>query len=187
MSKIIAPILFIIASVGLFFSYISPAMDTLRQATDLKDRLVVAVEKYNDLFQRREMLRSNYASIPVADEQNLHRILPDEIDPVRIIIDIDRLARAPGIGLQVSSFELPRMHTTQSSRGAEEEKNQLTTWVMATTVEGSYAGFKTFLATLERSLTIFDVTQLEIEKIDIGATADRGQRYKVTMHVYSLK
>lgn len=187
MSKIIAPILFLIASIGLYFSYIGPAMETLGQATDLKERLVTAVSKYNELFQRRESLRSAYAAIPVADEQNLHRILPDEIDPVRIIIDIDRLARSPGVNLQVTSFDLPRLQSTQVRQGDEEEKNQLMTWVMATTVEGSYASFKTFLATLERSLTVFDVTQLEIEKIDIGATTDRGQRYTVTMHVYSLK
>jgi hypothetical protein len=187
MSKIIAPLLFLIASIGLYFSYISPSLVTLGQATDLKDRLESAVAKYNELFDRRESLRDSYAAIPVADEQNLHRILPDEIDPVRIIIDIDRLARSPGINLQVSSFELPRAQVTQSARGGEEEKNQLMTWVMATTVEGSYASFKTFLATLERSLTIFDVTQIEIEKIEAAATTDRGQRYKVTMHIYSLK
>ncbi len=187
MSQIIAPILFLIASIGLYFSYIGPSLDTLRQATDLRDRLVAAVEKYEELFERRASLNADYDSIPLAERENLHRILPDEIDPVRIVIDIDRLARSEGIGLEVSSFELPRLQATQSGRGTEEVKNQLMTWVMSTTVEGGYVGFKNFLSTLERSMTIFDVTQLEIEKIDTGATVDRGQRYKVVMHIYSLK
>ncbi len=185
MSKVLTPILFIIAAIGLYFSYISGALDTLNSAQKLSEQLGVAIEQYDRLFERRDELRERYMSVSLKDEASLMQLVPDDIDPVRIIIDIDQMANEAGV--LVNTFRLPVEKRNVGTDSNQSGGNILGTAFMQVMVEGDYATFKEFLKLLENSRTMFDVVGLDIQKKDLILGSEAVQQYTVALHVYWLK
>src|SRR3989338_7429840 len=99
MTNVTATIL-ILASFGLFFGYVSPTYGRLTGSAVLKEKSIEelrkdqddykdALSKAHEIEKARSGLLEIYNSIPEKDLEKLLKLLPDHIDSVRLIIDIN--------------------------------------------------------------------------------------------------
>ena len=112
MSKLV-PIIFLVGSGLLFFFVVDPiyngkdyiAQDApiaelgIKQIKERKQAYDDVLARARDLQAKRDDLRNRYNSITAADKTRLEQLLPDTLDNVRLVLDIDRIASRHGLRL----------------------------------------------------------------------------------------
>jgi Tfp pilus assembly protein PilO len=182
MGKVFTPILLVIISIGLYFSYLDPAIGKIRMYQELHEKLTQTALQYKQLNTEMDTLQQKYEKISIQDEEVLNQILPDTIDPVRLILVLSRMIL--NSNLSINSFELPRWDKGNQIL-TEVRVGELQTSVLSIQVEGEYEQFKQFLKTLESSKRIIDIVGIEVEN-DTKSGTNTKQIYNVTMRVYWL-
>lgn len=196
MSKVVTPILFFIIAVGLFFTYIRPAYDVLVAFQAQEEELDVALQETEQLIQKYDTLMTNYSSISSEDKARLNKILPQEIDVVRLILDLDSLATKNN--MEIISFEVPQLDSKHApvsrsrtaQRGTSDEDSPIGNAVLTIECEGEYLDFKNFIYDIERSLLLMDMVALEIEVPDMseaGTEPDAKPSFTLGLQSYWLK
>lgn len=185
MTKGIISLVCVGAAIALFVLYTKPAYDGLDGAKKQIEQYNLALDKAAELQRLKQSLLSRYNSFNPADVERLHRLLPDHVDNVRLVLDLDTLASQHGLALQnvVISAEPEKDPKSAEIIGAAHEEHGELTLGFATT--GSYDRFVTFLTDLERSLRIVDVVELRITPIAGGA--DSAYRFDIVLRTYWLK
>ncbi|HVY72667.1 MAG TPA: type 4a pilus biogenesis protein PilO [Candidatus Paceibacterota bacterium] len=177
MTRFILPVILIAASVGLFVLYISPTYQNIKvlsvQAATYDD----ALSKSAELRTLRDKLLATRASFSNGDVQKLTRVLPDNVDNIRLIIDINNIAARHGLSL--SGVELGSTSNAakdQSSAAVGPSGSQVGSVTVGFGVTTDYDTFNAFLQDLEHSLRIVDITK-------IAFTAGGGSLQNYTMEI----
>jgi Tfp pilus assembly protein PilO len=182
MSKVIAPFLLLVASIGLIFSYVQPAWETLNTFQELELRLENAVRQTEQMLSTLTTLQNKYESFPPEEVRRLNQLLPDDVDAVRLIIDIDTIAEEHG--LTIDNFAVPYINTKELTT----EENVVESAVMSISAKGSYASFKDFLFDIESSLTLLDVVNLNVHSgVPDYITGGIVPSYKIDLQTYWFK
>src|SRR3989338_1578701 len=192
MSNLISTIL-LIASVGVFFGYINPTYGAQTGAVDIRGKSIRELKEeranYTDALNKtREIetvrigLLEKIANIPAEDKERIEKLLPDNIDSVRLIIDVNNIASQYGmtlknIGLTGSAPE----KSGGASSNAIGPQNELFKEVgLKFSVSGSYDNFRSFIKDLERSLRLVDVMSVSF------VASETVYDYSVTISTYRL-
>lgn len=183
MSKVFAPILLVIISLGLFFSYLSPALGALKKYQELTATLAEAITNYEMLFEKKKEVMETKQGTLQAHENNFQQILPDEIDTVQLIIDIENMLA--DLNLTALSYTLPSQATYLGQKEGY-DVNTVQSKVMSIELTGPYEDFKQFIQTLESSRTLIDVTSIGIEKKVNEGTEGYTLLYEVYLQLYWL-
>lgn len=176
MTNIIS-ILLILSSIGLFFGYVDP------KYMDIKDLLVekkdyqIALSNSQQLQLERDQLLSKLNSFKETDITKLSRLLPDNIDNVRLIIDIDNIASEFNMRIRNFKAETPQEQTVLGSQG-----DPYGTLTLSFSTTGTYDSFVAFMKKMESSLRIIDVVS-----IDFLVSTNSLYDYNVTIKTYWLK
>src|SRR4051812_8086623 len=102
MSNIVSIVL-ILASVGLFFGYIDPAYMKVKELQSKQAEFDNALTNSKQLQAEREKLLVKFNDIDKSDRDMLAKLLPDNIDNIRLIIDIDEMAKS--YGMRIRNFK----------------------------------------------------------------------------------
>lgn len=184
MSNIIS-ILLVLLSAGLFFGYIDPTYGEIKALKAEKAEYEQALNNSRELQAERDELLEKLNTFRTADLEKLSKLLPDNIDNVRLIIDIDTVASR--YGMRVRDF------ITSAAGGGEEgiigpNNSPYGTITLAFSTTGTYETFMAFLSDLERSLRLIDVVDIGFEApLEEGRAAAGIYDYKVTIRTYWLK
>lgn len=197
MSRIL-PLIALVFAIALFFLYIKPTFSgpiaaTRTQIASYNDALAAA-----DRFQQKEaQLTQQRAQIPADSLARLNDFLPDGVDNVQLILDLDALAARSGVtlsefntdgGTATSGGTSPATPTTpastiptlgQQALSSSDPTDSLSLTFKAT---GTYSAFRTFLAGMENSLRPLDITDLQVTQSDTGVYS-----YAVTTRIYWLR
>jgi len=187
-------IILIAASAGLFFGYVNPtyggvtgnaerSMWSIQELAEERGRYADALEKTREIEQARVGLLEKYNRIPLEHRERIEKLLPDHIDSVRLIIDINTLASQYGMTLKNITLLDAQTGTTRSPTpaiGPREERAKSAGLKFA--VSGSYDDFRSFLRDLEQNLRLVDVGVLAF-----SAQTDSPQyEYGITLSTYRL-
>lgn len=167
MSKVLMPVLFLITAIGLFFTYLSPAYDVLLASQAQEARLDESIKQSEALLATHDDLLRKYNSIPAEDIKRLVQLLPNDVDTVRLIMDIDALTTKHS--LSVRSFKVPNINARavkNTTQTAEEEK-PVGEAILTIECDGDYFDFKELLNDIEISLSLVDVVGLKIKVADL--------------------
>jgi len=166
----ILPAAALILALGLFLGYINPAytgaVSDLRLEIGNLDHALASAAEYR--FRENELAEARNR-ISAEDLARLSAFLPDGVDNVQLILDIDALAARSG--MRLSDFNIAeRASPSADSRdtivlGTEGPTESLTLSVSAV---GSYANFVSFLSAVERSLRPLDLVELTIKDSPTG-------------------
>lgn len=185
MIKLITSILTIAVAGTIFIWYTRP---TYAEVSSLKAEIAQydqALQQSREFQQLKQALLSRFNTFPGESLARLERLLPDHVDNVRLVLDLDRLAAQSGLALQ--NVIINRDEGGDSAEavlgGGENAYDSLT--LQFSTV-GSYDAFVNFIESLERSLRIVDVTALSIDPVQ-SETAEPRYRYDVSLRTYWLK
>lgn len=190
MGRVLLPILFLIVSVGLYFTYITKALGDVQalKAEDAGyDQLLASAKKIRD---RRAELTEQYKQLDANGLKKVQKMIPDHIDNVRLLIDIDNIASAHGLHIRDFSFSNDTSGASASANNTsgdatnapESATHAYNTAVMSFQVTASYDSMLAFLKDLERSLRIIDIAKIEMRQADQGG----GYSYSITLHTYWL-
>ncbi len=181
----ILPALVLLIAIGLFFGYISPTY-----ATKIEP-LQGQIKQYNSTlaaaadFQKKEaQLAADRNAIPADAIARLETYLPDGVDNVQLILDLNALAAKSGV--QLSNFDI-KTDTTTSSDGAagqlplDANNQKVDSLDLTVKAVGTYGAFRTFLNGVEQSLRPMDLVQLDIENSPTGV-----YNYDMTFRIYWL-
>jgi Tfp pilus assembly protein PilO len=174
---------------GIFFLYTQPAYDEVQILNEEISQYDQALEKATELQQLKQSLLSRFNAFRTEDLDRLQKSLPDHVDNVRLILDLDNLAARHGMALQNVVISGPASGsggtTAIGAIGLGHRKFDSLT--MKFTTRGSYEDFTTFLGDLEASLRIVNVVSLNLVREGNVSTGALTYRYDITIRTYWLK
>jgi hypothetical protein len=178
MKFLVVTILSVLA-VGIFFGFTKPILDDI--ATINKD-----VAAYNEALGNakkfvsvRDSLLKKYNQLPSEGLSRLEKLLPDNIDNVRLIIDINGIARKDNLtlrGLQVSGGGSSSQNSAKVSGKVYDSVS------VGFSTSSDFPTFLKFMNDLEHSLRLVDVTNLSFSVGEKGV----GD-FNVQLRTYWLK
>jgi hypothetical protein len=181
------PIVIVIAAIGLFFVYTSPAYTGPVTAARLEVESLNGALKAADAFKEREsQLLAERDALPAADLARLEAFLPNNVNNIQLILDLDALASRSGVRL--SNFNVGEQASDGSAATTGDESISLesTSAVgfidITLTAEGTYGAFRTFIKATEQSLRMLDLVSLNIEGSSTGVYT-----YDMTFRIYWLQ
>ncbi len=184
---IFAIILFVLAG-GIFFLYTSPTYATAGDTQAQISQYSAALSKAAQLDALKQKLLAQYNAFNPNDITRLQTMLPDQVNNIGLILDLNNIATSYGMALENVDVSTPNTSTSQSGTvgavGPDSQKYASLTLHFAT--YGSYDEFRSFLTALEQSLRIVDLQTLTITP----QTASGGvaqYRYDMTLETYWLK
>jgi Tfp pilus assembly protein PilO len=190
MGKVLAPFLFLTIAAGLFFSYIDPGYEALQALRAQEVRLDDALRSSKDLQEKRESLLARYAAFSDQSLARLLKLLPDNVDNVRLVIDIDSIAATYGLEARDYAFAASG---GSANATADTVADMLGNARLTFTVRGRYEDFKSFLFDLESSLRVLDAKSVTVATAP-PLTTEEGEQvrqdelsYTVSLTTYWLQ
>lgn len=180
------PVLLVILSVGLFATYTNSTYQDVKTLVAQASSYDHALERAQELRARRDALLSKYNTFSTEDRQRLLRSLPDNVDNIRLIIDINNIAARHNLTLtNVELGEVSNSRLSSDPLAVGTSGDPVGSVEVSFAVLASYEDFLAFLQDLEHSLRIVD-----IESIDFaapGAEASGQSTYTITIRTYWLR
>lgn len=201
MIRLIIAIVGLVLAGGVFFFYTKPAYDTVQADQAQIAQYDAALDKATQLQTLKQSLLSRYNAFNPNDLERLQKLLPDHVDNVRLILDLDNLAGRYGLALQnvdVSSSDAvtSKSQTAIGAIGASNQKYGSLTLTFGT--RGTYDNFVQFVNDLESSLRVVELVSLSVSSdttnagagagaLAAGSSAGTVYTYNITLRTYWLK
>ncbi len=189
----ILPIILIASSFAVFFGYVDPNYRKGTNESGAEDYskadvvfLRSELAKYEDILnsstqivKQRADLVAKKNTITESDQQKLERFLPSNIDNIRLIIEISKIAE--GRNLVAKNISVGDMtQSTDDTIGGD--NTAYGTLSLRFTVNSSYNNFLNLLQDLQNNLRLLDITD-----ISFSATETGFYDFNVSLNTYWLK
>src|SRR3989338_2376148 len=117
MKRLVLPFILLVAAAGLFVVYTDPRYQESKKLAAQVDSYNEALNKSQELRKTRDELLARRNTFDEEDIQKLHQILPDSVDNIRLIIDINNIAARRGLSLKDVQLGLVGHGRSQKSIG----------------------------------------------------------------------
>ncbi|HEY1037728.1 MAG TPA: type 4a pilus biogenesis protein PilO [Candidatus Paceibacterota bacterium] len=178
--KFLFPFIFIAAAIAGFVLFTNPQYQKMQEKRAEQQEVVDANKKANALRAERERLLSDRNKIKEADIDRLNKMLPDSVENVGLIIDIDNIASKYGMRIRNTKITELTARTGTTAVGPDSKKHG--SIALTFSVTSAYDTFLAFMKDLEASLRLVDVTALSF-----SATRDGRYDFTLTLQTYWLK
>lgn len=182
MTKLTFPIILILLSVGLFFGFIDPTYNDIQKILEEESKFDQALDKSKELQGIRDKLLSRYNTFSTNDLDRLTKLLPDNVDNVRLVLDIDNIASVYGI--RIRNVTINKADSRQAGVIGPDSKPYESV-LLSFSVASSYESLIQFIKDIERSLRIVDVIEVSLRPLRIED--DNLYEYNIGIKTYWLK
>ena len=193
----ILPLILIASSFGVFFGYVDPNYKgtTTQINTDYSNAGVLFLRgedtKYkdivntsNDIVKKRDELIAKKLTISDADKAKLERLLPSNIDNIRLIIEISSIASKRNI--QLDNISVGDMTKTSSDTIGVDNTPYGTLSMKFRAPNTTYNNFLNLLQDLENNLRLVDITDISFNSTTQSDT-NGFYDFSVSLNTYWLK
>jgi Tfp pilus assembly protein PilO len=196
MFKLVIPIILIAVSITAFLALSSPLYRDILVLRETKAAYNQALGNSKMLENERDKLTKKYNSINPDDLTRLVKMLPDNVDNIRLILEIEKIALPYGMVLRDVKYdtlkeevaEVPPPGVIQGGMVILPERKDYGSWTLEFATNGSYVNFINFLRDLERNLRIVDVSSLSFASgSDVLTFPLESYRYSFKIKTYWLK
>ncbi|MEO6536068.1 MAG: hypothetical protein ABIT47_00090 [Candidatus Paceibacterota bacterium] len=186
----LVPVGALIVAIGLFLLYVKPTYSGSIHETQTKIQSYTAALAAADKFSQKEaQLTQARANIQPESLARLNTFLPDGVDNVQLILDLDALAARSGVTL--SNFDIKAQDGASASASSAAIPGQLGPALTPNTpvdsidltmsASGTYPAFRSFLTGVEQSLRPLDIVNLNVSESATGV-----YKYDMTVRIYWL-
>lgn len=196
--KIFTPIILIVVSIGLFFVIIDPKFDETKVLNEKIDSNKQLITRALLLRSKQDELTKQYKQISEDERATMNKFLPDAVDNVRLILDINNIAEkidlsATDSGINITNIGAQGDNGQTSGTTGRQTSGQITasattygTIQLTFSATAGYDSFKKFMHELENSLRLVDIVSFEVKP---GLVVDGKETYNylVTLNTYWLK
>ncbi|MBP7804945.1 MAG: hypothetical protein KA052_01830 [Candidatus Pacebacteria bacterium] len=192
--RFIVPIILVVISVASFMMFTNPAYQEVKELQATTTRLDTALTNSKKLQEQRDALGTKYRNIPADSLARLQKLLPDNADNIRFIIDLQQMAQSYGISLDTIKFDAAQAATPTSTVSALSAATPGTvaaatagygTFNLEFTTTATYESFMSFMKDVESNLRLTD-----IQSVEFSAPEDLNKKtitYTVKLSTYWLK
>ena len=182
MTKLILPIILLLAAGGLFVGYTNPTYQASKGLQAQVASYDAALTKSQQLRQVRDGLISKRNTFSPDDVAKLQKVLPDNVDNIRLIIDINNIASQHNLSLSdVGLGDYTGSAAAQKTLAVGGAQGPVGSVQVTFSISTSYGNMLAFLADLEHSLRLIDV-----EKLAFSSAASNNDTYSFTIQTYWL-
>jgi hypothetical protein len=169
MMRLFIPFILVVAGITLFVMYTNPAYQGVKGLQAQAASYDEALKSAQKLRETRDSLLAKQNSFPQEDLTRLQRILPDNVDNIRFIIDINNIAARHSLALgNVNLGEGGAIEAGQAADAATGDPvGSVNVGFSVTTA--NYDNFLAFLQDLEHSLRLVDVKTLSFTAAEANA------------------
>ena len=199
--KTIVSIILIAASIAFFVFFTKPKWSELKANRIEVEKLNIASENAKKLKTRIDSLQSVRNSISAADSEKIKKMIPDNVENVKLIIDFDNMLQAlvadkGTIKLYQNgttgkiSIENPKIVQDNTVVDGDFDASRLGVASFTFTVSLTYADFIDFLKRIETSTRVFDVESITFNSPDSSTIKNPNEivyTFNVGLKTYWLK
>lgn len=183
MSPKLINILLILSSFALYYLVIGPLWTGggpiwapehgISSLTSLESQYKDTASSADDLSKQGEKLKSQFKAIDDATKQKMALMVPQKIDKVRLLSEVDNIANQSGVAL--SNVSAVDVATVDKLKGS---------YNISFSVKTTYTKFKEFMRNYENSLRLFTLESVNFSAPD---KIDDLTDFKVILKTYYLK
>ncbi len=188
MTRTILPLVLIAAAIGLFIVYIDPTYTGDQALAAQHSSYQGALSTAKQLRAQRDQLLSKRNTFPTDDVQKIQEMLPDTVDNIRLIIDINNIAARHGLSLKnVQLGDVSSGSSAGSATAVGQSGDPVGSVELGFTLSSNYDDFRAFLADLEHSLRLINVEKITFKETPnpTGGTSDTTD-YHIDIRTYWL-
>lgn len=194
------PIIFIIVAIAVFMGVISPIYANIQDLTLQAESYNEALSNSKRLQVRRDELTQTYNQFSQDSVKALEVMIPNSVDNIGLIQEIQRMALRLGIVIKNVNFDpnqvqledgefeegaentavVQQQNQNLPRRGAVEENGLYDTFLLEFTIEGSYQDFVAFLQELEMNLRIVDISNINFTATSLDSQGSVSDVYDYT-------
>ncbi len=146
----------LVASIVLFLFIINPKKPVIEDLKTKRDDFVVVKGHGEKLKETKDKLIKRFKNIPAEEAGRLRNFLPDTVDNVRLLVDIDAIAKRKR--LDITNIVINTQEAIQEDEGG----GGVGTVSISFTFISRYAPLKEILLELEQSLRVVDVRDIAV-------------------------
>lgn len=197
--KFIFSILLIIISIILFFWIVNPLYSDVSTLRTEVATYNVALNNSKELQATRDQLTENYKNINKLDRERLERFLPNTVNNIRFILEIERIANMHSMPIKNVRFQpekvsgdvssdankvvTPKQGTTVVTSGNQVASLPYGSFPIEFSTEGDYNTFVLFLKDLEHNLRLIDIKSISFTV----PQPDKNGIINPNIYTYNLK
>ncbi len=163
--RFITPIILILIAVSVFFVFANPLYGEI---SALRERAVAfndALGNSKMLENERDKLTAKYNAIDPENVKKLEKMLPENVDNIRLILEIEQIAAPYGMTLKDVKYNTDEEEASSQSGaivpgGARDSNKDYGTFDLEFSTTGRYGDFINFSRDLESNLRLVDIVSL---------------------------
>lgn|SRR5574343_348932 len=189
--RIIFSTIRIIAGVLIIVLLVSPLKKEVDQLKSSRNELSTTQSDAKQYATLGQDVIGRYQSLDPAQIERLRKMVPDTIDTVRLINDVNAVAKENGMNLKKVDYnpeELKKGGSEDLRNSAENTRLPYGTYTIRFVVTGSYKNFLSFIEALENNLRLMDITNvLFTSNLQSPLQQSDVYEYTITTKAYWLR
>jgi Tfp pilus assembly protein PilO len=186
MSKIFFFMFAVVAVVIGFIVFIVPDYKALNVLKAEVASLEQNIEVVKSLELSRETLDKQRLSISQSDMQKLEKIVPSSPDNIRLIIQLDEIAKRNGLTM-IKDVQYEAKTAELAPGQVEDNPTDYRSYNVSFNTSGQYNQFISFLQEVEKNMRLVDITSLTLQNTEKeGVSASSSQDFDVELKAYWL-
>jgi Tfp pilus assembly protein PilO len=149
-------LILIVLAIGLFYTFGSPQYQEVKTLQASANEYQDVIENVSRIAAARDALLVEYESIPAIERDKLLKVLPNNVDSVRLALDLDTIAGRYGIAIKDVSVDA-KADPNAALAVLPDNKLPYEKAVVTFSFVSNYENFVRLLSDLEKSLRIMDI------------------------------
>lgn len=192
--KILFPISLLLISGILFFLVVDPIFTDVKQLKKDVTTYNNALSNSTELQKVRDSLLEKYRNISQEDKDRLSNFLPNTVNNIKFILEIEQIANLHSMPLKNIKFEERPQNQTEEKivsgnnviiSNNKEDSLPYGIFPIEFITEGSYDSFIPFLKDLEKNLRVMDIQSISFAVPQPISKSESG--YDPNTYSYTLK
>jgi Tfp pilus assembly protein PilO len=188
MNKNVTATILIVLAIGTYFTVTKAKLAEVNAVRAINEQYISAISNADQLVKVRDKVLKDYNAIDETDRERLDKIVPNTVDNIRLVIDLNSVGLRHGFSLRnikaaagtsgsSGSSASQRPSTVTATRDGGISTPTLDTVSISFSVSAPYQQFIEFMRDLEANLRIMDLTHLTVAANSTG-TYDFGVELK---------
>jgi Tfp pilus assembly protein PilO len=192
MTRFVLPAILIAISISIFFVFVSPLYTEI---STLKGNLASydeALANSKALRNERDKLTQKFNAITKSDLDRINKLLPENVDNIRLILEIEKIASPFGMALKDVRYNPTKAESSAPvgvQAGTAVSQKEYGVWDLEFSTSATYTNFLNFIKALESNLRIVDIASVDFSSDSMGGVGVAPSTYKYSFKIktYWLK
>jgi Tfp pilus assembly protein PilO len=192
--RLFIPISFIIISIILLFVVVNPFYKDVSSLRSSVESYNIALDNSTNLQKTQDSLIETYKNISKEDKDKLAHFLPNTVNNINFILEIEQIANNNNIQVKNIKFDTKDLDSkdTAVAKNADSAKKKTSsnygTFPVEFSIDTTYPMFLKFLKDLESNLRLIDVQSISFKTTETSNKVNDGVlNFNLRVQTYWLK